>query len=82
MTQIILTPDQAALLAAAEDPVAICRPDGTVAGFISPRSRFITPKEPIFTPEEIAQAEKQLDSDGPWYTTQEVLEYLRGLEKS
>jgi hypothetical protein len=77
MTQIVLTAEQAAILTASNEPVAMCSPDGTIIGFVSPKSRFLTPKEPIFTPEEIAAAERQLDSDGPWYTTQQVLERLR-----
>lgn len=82
MTQIMLTPEQAAILSASAHPVAICRPDGSVAGFVSPKTRVVTPKQPLFTPEEIAAAEQELDSDGPWFTTPEVLESLRDSEHS
>jgi hypothetical protein len=35
-----------------------------------------------FSPEEIAAAEKEADSPGPWYTTKEVLEHLRSLDRT
>jgi hypothetical protein len=82
MTQILLTTEQAGILAAASEPVAICRPDGSVAGFISPKGRLITPDKCPFTPEEIAAAEKEAESPGPWYTTKEVLEHLRSLDQA
>jgi hypothetical protein len=37
-------------------------------------------RRPMFTPEEIAEAERAANSPGPWYTTKEVLEYLKSLE--
>jgi hypothetical protein len=82
MTQIVLTAEQDGLLEAACEPVPVCRPDGSVAGFVSPRKKVITPKEPMFTPEEIAEAERRMHSSGPWYTTKQVLEHLRSLERS
>ncbi len=36
-------------------------------------------RRPIFTREEIEQAEKRANSGGPWYTTAEVLAHLRAL---
>ena len=80
MTQIVLTPEQNAVLNAASEPVAICRPDGTVAAVISPQSPFIAPKICPFTPEEVATAIKESDGPGPFYSTQEVLDYLRSLD--
>jgi hypothetical protein len=77
--QITLTPDQAAVLAGTQDLVAIRRPDGSFVGWISPATRFIIPNECPFTPEEIAAAEKEAESAGPWHTTQEVLDHLRSL---
>jgi len=80
MTQIVLTAEQNAVLNGASEPVAICRPDGTVAGVISPQSPFITPQICPFTPEEIAAAIKEADGPGPFYSTQEVLDHLRSLD--
>jgi hypothetical protein len=80
MTQIVLTSEQDGVFATANEPVAVCRPDGSVAGYL--RRKVDTPKEPLFTSEEIAEAERRMHSPGPWYTTKEVLEHLRSLERS
>ncbi len=82
MTQIVLTNEQEGILAAACEPVAVRRPDGSIAGFVSPKPKAVTPKEPLFTPEEIAEAERRIDSPGPWYTIKDVLEHLRSMERS
>jgi hypothetical protein len=66
-------------LADAKDLVALRRPDGSFLGWISPGTNFIIPNECPFTPEEIAAAEREAESGGPWHTTQEVLEHLRSL---
>jgi hypothetical protein len=76
MTQITLSSEQAAVFANATEPVCVRFPNGTIAGWLK---RDITPKEPIFTSEEIAEAERRADSPGPWYTTKEVLDHLRSL---
>ena len=80
MTHIILTPEQAAVLAASNQPVPVVAPNGRCVGWVSPAMNFVVPKENPFTPEEIAEAERRIDSPGPWYTTQEVLEHLRSLD--
>jgi hypothetical protein len=80
MTKIVLTSEQAGILAGSSESVAVCRPDGTIAGWISPKARLFAPEKCPFTPEEIAEAERRMDSPGPWYTTKEVLEHLRSLE--
>lgn len=33
-----------------------------------------------FSAEEIAEAQRHFASNGPWYTTQQVLDHLRSLE--
>jgi len=80
MTRIVLTPEQEAVLAASEQPVPVVRPDGSFAGWVSPTTNFVIPKENPFTAEEIAAAEAEAAAPGPWYTTQEVLDHLRSLE--
>jgi len=82
MTKITLSPEQAAVLATAAEPVRICNPDGSIAGWIARKPKDVTPKEPLFTPEEIAEAERRIDAPGRWYTTQEVLDHLRSLDPS
>src|SRR5262245_55026515 len=79
MTQITLTPEQAATVAGAQGLVAIRRPDGSFIGWISPTTKFIIPNECPFTPEEIAAAEREAESEGPWQTTREVLEQIKAL---
>lgn len=79
MTKIVLTSEQAAVVAAASEPVAICRADGSVAGWIRPGPNFIVPSSNPFTPEEVAAAEKEGQSPGPWYTTGQVLNHLHSL---
>jgi hypothetical protein len=79
MTQITLTPEQVAAIDGADGLVALRRPDGTFVGWISPNTRFIIPNEIPFTPEEIAAAEREAESDGPWSTTREMMEHLRSL---
>jgi hypothetical protein len=81
MTQIILTPDQAAALAGAEGLVALRRSERSFVGWISPVTKFIIPNECPFTPEEIAAAEREAEGcQGPWNTTREVLGGLREME--
>ena len=82
MTTIVLTPEQAGILQSAQGQVAICLPDGSIAGFVATSLPDLTPKEPLFTEAEIAEAEKALKSDGPWFTTSEVLDHLRSMDAS
>lgn len=78
MTQLVLTPEQASLVAQTQGKLPIYLPDGSVAGYLS---RLVPSADrPIFTPEEIAAAQKAADSPGPWYTTQQVLDHLRTLD--
>jgi hypothetical protein len=79
MTVVTFTPEQAAAIEGADGLVALRRPDGTFVGWISRHTKFIIPNEIPFTPEEIAAAEREAESDGPWSTTREVLEHLRSL---
>jgi len=80
MTQITLTSEQAATLAAADGLVALRRPDGSFVGWISPATKFIIPNDCPFTPEEIVAAEKEAESEGPWHTTREVLDHINALK--
>jgi hypothetical protein len=77
MTEIVLTPEQLSTLDSAEKMVTISRPDGSIVGLMA-----LTPKHAVFTAEEIVAAERLAEADGPWYSTAEVLEHLRSLERS
>jgi hypothetical protein len=79
MADLIVTHDQAKVLAGATVPVAIRDPDGNLLGFASPSGG--QPKLHGFTPEEIARSRQIADLKGPWYTTEQVRQHLRSLEQ-
>ena len=82
MAEIVLSPEQLAVLSSAEGFVAIRKPDGSFVGWVSPTSNFIIPDVCPFTPEEIAAADAAATGPGPWYSTQEVLAHLRSLDSN
>jgi hypothetical protein len=70
MTSFTLTPEQEKILDSGGYPVAICRPNGRLCGFVSTKN--------LPTAEEIAEAERALDDPHTtWQTTKEVLDGLR-----
>jgi hypothetical protein len=71
MTQLVLTTEQAQVLTQALEPVQVCDPQGRVLRVIPP----------IWTEEDIAEAKRRLASDEPRYTTAQVLDYLRSLDR-
>jgi hypothetical protein len=73
MSEIVLSPEQMNILGSAEDLVAIRRPDGSILGWVSPKTNFIIPEKCPFTAEELAEGRAAADEPGPYYTTQEVL---------
>jgi hypothetical protein len=77
MTQIKLTPEQDAALSQSREPVAICRLDGSIVGFVSPSVSVSAPSECPFTPDEIAAAEKEAAGPGPFRTTRQIFESLQ-----
>ena len=77
MSQITLTPEQAGVLSQGNYPIAVRHPDGTTVAYLTRAGNVYSGNPPEFTAEEIASAQAALQSDGPWYTTQEVLERLR-----
>lgn len=73
MTSITLTPEQEAILdAEPRKMIPVQRPDGTIAGFVT-----LTPRDSIFTVEELEEAKRRANSDEPRYTTEEVLKRLQ-----
>jgi hypothetical protein len=80
MTQIVLSPEQAAVVATAKEPVWICLPDGSVAGCLSSTIR-LKPRQGDPTSEEIADIKRRMASPGPRHSTQEVLDHIRSLEQ-
>lgn len=76
MIRIVLDDEQAKAIIAAKDQVEVCDENGRVLGVID---RAIPPAR--FSEEEIARAKRNLATPGPRYTTEQVLEHLRSLEK-
>lgn len=69
MSRIVLTAEQAEIVAAATRPVAVCDAAGNLLGHLTP----------AWTEDDIAEAKKRLSSDAPRLSTAEVLAYLRSL---
>lgn len=71
MTQIVLTEEQARIVALALEPIRVCDPKGNILGRI----------EPEVTAEDLAETKRRLASDQPHYTSQQVAAHLRALEE-
>lgn len=80
MSRIVLTPEQAAIVGSADGYVRVCGPDGQILGWASLSMRMADPKESVFTPEEVAAAERAAEQETEWYTTKEVLDRLKSGE--
>jgi hypothetical protein len=72
MIQIVLTDEQAKVVAAALEEVSVCDAGGNVLGFLSP----------VWTEEDVAEAKRRLASNQPRLTTAEVLAHLQSLGQS
>ena len=71
MTQIVLSDEQAQAIRSATGPVQLLDREGKLLGYV-PRP---------LTNERIAELNRRAESDGPWYTTQQVLEHLASLDQ-
>ena len=71
MTQIVLSDDQAKAVQAAVGAVEVRDRHGNLLGYVSP-----PPSDA-----EIAEARRRLESDGPWYSTEQVMGHLKSLEQ-
>jgi len=71
MAEIVLTDEQARIVAQAYGPVTVRNPNGTVLGHF----------EPPLTPEVIAELKRLARSPGPWYTSEQVQARLRALQE-
>lgn len=70
MVQIVLTPEQARVLATATNSIEIVDAQGNRLGF------FARP----FSNQDVENARKRADSDEPRRKTEQVLEHLQSLE--
>jgi hypothetical protein len=73
MPEIALNDEQSKIVAGAEHPLVVRDSHGEIVGVLTPSSDF--------TPEEIDEAKRDLASNQPRYTTAQVLEHLRSLER-
>jgi hypothetical protein len=69
MTQIILNDDQAELMQRTAGSVEVWNRRGELLGYFSPPP----------SPTDTAEAKQRLNSDGPWYSTQQVIGHLDSL---
>ena len=75
MLDIVVSDEQARILAQTPGLLIVRDRQGKVLGRAFRVVQYDT--KPVLTPEQIAQAEKRLDSDGPWYPLEKVCERLR-----
>ena len=71
MTRLILTAEQARVVAGAIEPIQLCDPAG----------RALATIQPLVSAEELAEAKKRAASPGPWYTGAQVQARLRALQE-
>jgi hypothetical protein len=71
MLQIVLTDEQAKVVASALKPVQVRDTQDKVLGWITP----------IWTEQDVAKAKEILASGEAWFTTEQVLAKLRALEQ-
>jgi hypothetical protein len=71
MLQIVLTDEQAKVVATALQPIQVCDAEGRIIGHI----------KPVWTEEDIKEALRELETNQVWYTTEQVLAHLRSLEQ-
>lgn len=71
MTQLVLTDDQLRTVLNATDQVLLCDQYGNLVGLVT------LP----FNAAEIEEAQRRHESQGPWFSTDEVLQRLRSLEQ-
>lgn len=69
MTQLILSDDQAEVMREAAGAVEVCDRRGALLGYFS---------RPPSTA-ETTEAKLRLNSEGPWHSTQQVIEHLGSL---
>jgi hypothetical protein len=71
MPQIVLSDEQARILATALEPVEFLNANGDVIRVIPP----------IWTKEDIAAAKRRIGSPGPWYTSEQIRGRLAALQE-
>jgi len=70
MIRIVLDDQQAQSFRSGDDSAEVCDRAGNLLGYVA--------RSPC--DEDIKEAQRRLESDGPWYSTQQVLDHLQTLE--
>ncbi|REK31060.1 MAG: hypothetical protein DWQ41_01140 [Planctomycetota bacterium] len=70
MVKITVSADAAAAIRSSSEMVALHDESGNCLGYVTP---------PLSDAEQAA-IRRRLESDGPWYTTAEVLDHLKSLD--
>lgn len=78
MAELVFSDEQARILREAGHVIYVRDAKGNVVGRAFP----VSDEDPNsgFSPEDIAEAKRSAKSNGPWFTTQEVLDSLRQQE--
>lgn len=79
MIDLVVNDEQARLIAEASAPIAVRDQRGRVLGRVV-LEMSEDKKACAWSADQIAELEQRLDSDGPWYSTQKVLDHLSTLE--
>jgi len=72
MTSVVLNAEQAKVVREATETIELRDSKGDLLGYVSPS----------LDADVIAEAKRRVDSDGPWFSTQQVLDHLRSLERT
>jgi hypothetical protein len=75
MFEIIVDDEQARVIGQTRAPIPIRDRAGQLVG-------LAVPSKSCSTAARVAEAETRLDMDGPWWTTEQVLNHLRSLKSS
>ena len=71
MVQIVLSGDQVQAVVHAQGQVQLCDEQGNVLGYVARGPSQV----------QVAEAIDKIGSEGPWYTTEQVLRHLDSLEQ-
>lgn len=83
MFDVVLTEDQARRIAAADGVVTLRDPRGKIVGYLAPTGPAAADADERLDDGQayISEVKRRLSSPGRYYTTEEVLENLRSLER-
>ena len=80
MTTIAVPRSLAEALGKATEPIRLVDEQGKLLGRFSPAADAIYASDEL-TAEELAEMKRRMSSPGPWYTTDEMIAYVRSREQ-